>query len=84
MLIKYVPNYNFYKYYVNDNNKKNERGFQIFHTRDELGNVKIYLIDLYHLAIPSKTNNTLKEYVNGMKYKKDIYESIFSKVNSLV
>lgn len=51
---------------------------------DELGNVKIYLIDLYHLAIPSKTNNTLKEYVNVMKYKKDIYESIFSKVNSLV
>ncbi len=84
MLIKYVPNYNFYSYYVNDNNKKNERGFQIFHTRDKLGNVKIYLIDLYHLAIPSKTNNTLKEYVNVMEYKKDIYDSIFSKVNSLV
>lgn len=84
MLIKYVPNYNFYSYYVNDNNKKNERGFQIFYTRDKLGNVKIYLIDLYHLAIPSKTNNTLKEYVNVMEYKKDIYDSIFSKVNSLV
>lgn len=84
MLIKYVPNYNFHSYYVNDNNKKNERGFQIFHTRDKLGNVKIYLIDLYHLAIPSKTNNTLKEYVNVMEYKKDIYDSIFSKVNSLV
>lgn len=84
MLIKYVPNYNFYSYYVNDNNKKNERGFQIFHTRDKLGNVKIYLIDLYHLAIPSKTNNTLKEYVNVMEYEKDIYDSIFSKINSLV
>ncbi len=84
MLIKYVPNYNFYKYYVNDSNKKNERGFQIFHTRDKLGNVKIYLIDLYHLAIPSKTNNTLKEYVNVMEYRKDIYDSIFSKVSSLV
>lgn len=84
MLIKYVPNYNFYKYYVNDKNKKNERGFQIFHTRDEFGNVKIYLVDLYHLAIPSKTNNTLKEYVNVMEYEKDIYDSIFSKVSSLV
>lgn len=84
MLIKYVPNYNFYSYYVNDKNKKNERGFQIFRTRDEFGNVKIYLIDLYHLAIPSKTNNTLKEYVNVMEYEKDIYDSIFSKVSSLV
>lgn len=61
-----------------------ERGFQLFHTRDSDGNAKIYLIDLYHLAIPSKKNNLIKEYSMVMEYKKDIHDVVFSKVNSLV
>lgn len=80
MIIKYAPNERYYNYYSDGY----ERGFQLFHTRDSEGNAKIYLIDLYHLAIPSKKNNLIKEYAMVMEYKKDIHDVIFSKINSLV
>lgn len=59
-----------------------ERGFQLIFTMN--GNKKyIYLIDLYHLTIPSRLNikksnfNLQLEYFSKTKYKKDIKDILF-------
>lgn len=72
-LIKCVPNI---KYYKLINCGDFERGFQLFLTYKK-GYVTIYLIDLYHLAIPSRDNDLIKEYYLRKKYKKDLLETIF-------
>lgn len=76
-VFKYAPNQRYYNKY---NQNGYERGFQLFYTRDSNNDVKIYLIDLYHLVIPSKTNNTRSEYVDKKNYKHDIYDCIFCKI----
>lgn len=59
-----------------------ERGFQILFTMDNDRKI-IYLIDLYHLTIPSfmdrKGNHfdLFEEYEKRKKYKKDIQEILF-------
>ena len=56
--------------------ESNERGFQLLFTMDN-DKKYIYLIDLYHLIIPSSTNRKKKsfsillEYEKRKKYKKD-------------
>lgn len=54
--------------------------FSFFFTRNSTNDVKVYLIDLYHLAIPSKKNKLRSEYVDRMNYKKDIFDCIFYKL----
>ncbi len=62
---------------------KQERGFQLYFTMAD--NTKyIYIIDLYHLIIPSKSNRKkqkfflIEEYEHRKKYEKDIKEVLFS------
>lgn len=78
ILFKYAPNSNLM------NSIGYERGLQfIFSIENDIA--KIYLIDLYHLAIPSKTNlrgeryNLFDEYNHRSKYSKSIDEVVFSK-----
>lgn len=78
MIIKYTPNKRYYDEYVDGNY---ERGFQLFYTRDTEGNVIVYLIDLYHLAIPSRNDKV--KYIDVMEYEKDIYDCIFKKILKL-
>jgi len=80
LIIKYAPNYKFYQKYLTYTDKKYERGFQIFYTSDINNNVKVYLIDLYHLVIPSKENNSKMEYIERMNYNKDIFDCVFAKI----
>lgn len=60
----------------------NERGFQLLFTMEN-DRKYIYLIDLYHLTIPSSTNRKKKnfslflEYEKRKKYKKDIQDVLF-------
>lgn len=75
-IIKYAPNKNFFSKYLKNTNNHRERGFQLFYTREN-DDVKVYLIDLYHLVIPSKGNNTRREYVDRIDYNKDIYDCVF-------
>lgn len=62
--------------------ESNERGFQLLFTMDN-DKKYIYLIDLYHLIIPSSTNRKKKsfslllEYEKRKKYKKDIQDVLF-------
>lgn len=74
-IIKYAPNKKFYNEY---NQGDYERGFQLFYTRNN-NDVKVYLIDLYHLAIPSKDNQPKQEYSIREKYKKDLFDCVFVK-----
>lgn len=78
ILFKYAPNGNLI------NRIGYERGLQfIFSIENDIA--KIYLIDLYHLAIPSKTNlrgeryNLFDEYNCRSKYSKSIDEVVFGK-----
>lgn len=77
-LFKYVPN----KLYNLEYGK--ERGLQfVFEHKNEI--IYVYLIDLYHLAIPSKTNEKgerfalFDEYNRRSLFSKDMQEVIFEK-----
>lgn len=74
LVYKYAPNEKYYKQY---NNGEYERGFQIFFTHND-NTINVYLIDLYHLAIPSKDNNPKEEYNKRKNYNKCISECIFN------
>lgn len=74
-IIKYAPNKRFYDEY---NQGDYERGFQLFYTRNSNNDVKVYLIDLYHLAIPSRGNQPKQEYSIREKYKKDLFDCVFT------
>ena len=78
LISKYVPNTNYYKDY---NLGHYERGLQLLLNYNN-GYIKIYLIDLYHLAISSKDNNFRIEYVARKKYKNCLSETIFINKNT--
>lgn len=78
-LFKYVPNNLYLKRYGA------ERGLQfIFEHKNE--EILVYLIDLYHLAIPSAKDKNKErmslsyEYENKKNYQKGIEEVIFDKI----
>lgn len=74
VVYKYAPNSRYYnKYRFNDY----ERGFQLLFTHSNR-TIKVYLIDLYHLAIISKDQNMIEDYNRRKKYKKDIFECLFN------
>lgn len=80
-LFKYVPNDLYLKRYGA------ERGLQfIFEHKNE--EILVYLIDLYHLAIPSAKDKKKEkmslsyEYENKKNYQKGIEEVIFDKIET--
>lgn len=77
-VLKYVPNKNYYDEF---NFGNYERGFQMILSYNN-GNIVVYLIDLYHLAIESKNNDFRIEYNILKNYKKCLSETIF--VNELI
>lgn len=74
LVSKYAPNQNYYRDF---NFGDYERGFQLI-LNYKNGNITVYLIDLYHLAIQSKKNNFKNEYAILKNYKKCLSETIFS------
>jgi len=73
LIFKYAPTSKYYKMY-NDGNY--ERGFELFFAHE--GNeIKIYLIDLYHLGIPSLNQEYRLDYVKRENYHHDISECLF-------
>lgn len=77
-LFKYAPNELYIEKYGE------ERGLQfVFEHRNEI--IYVYLIDLYHLAIPSEKNQKKErfilsdEYGRRKKFNKDIKEIVFEK-----
>ena len=77
LVSKYVPNNNYYRDF---NLGEYERGFQLILSYNN-GYIRVYLIDLYHLAIQSKDNNFREEYSIRKKYNKCLSETIFNNEN---
>lgn len=76
IVYKYAPNTNYYRKY---NFNEYERGFQLLFTHNNK-TINVYLIDLYHLAIISKTQDMINEYNLRKGYKKDICECLFDEL----